>query len=62
MGRLMSLIIGCHGHFTTEPPQHHAFPIAQIAFATGEVSGRPDIDNAEIAKRNIDKLTLRPDE
>jgi 4-oxalmesaconate hydratase len=27
------LVIDCHGHYTTEPPEHHAFRKAQIDFA-----------------------------
>lgn len=31
----MTLIIDCHGHFTSEPHYHHDFRKAQIAFAEG---------------------------
>lgn len=37
----MSLIIDCHGHFTTEPPEHHAFRTAQVAYAEGKASAPP---------------------
>ena len=38
---MMSLIIDCHGHFTTEPPEHHAFRTAQVAYAEGKSSEPP---------------------
>ncbi|MCG5478669.1 amidohydrolase family protein [Sinorhizobium alkalisoli] len=37
----MTLIIDCHGHFTTEPQKHHDFRKAQVAFAEGRVRERP---------------------
>jgi 4-oxalmesaconate hydratase len=37
----MSLIIDCHGHFTTEPQPHHDFRKAQVDFAEGRASERP---------------------
>ncbi len=37
----MTLIIDCHGHFTTEPQKHHDFRKAQVAFAEGKASARP---------------------
>lgn len=41
MERLNVLAIDCHGHFTTEPPEFHAFRKAQIAFAEGRTAERP---------------------
>ncbi|WP_457962254.1 amidohydrolase [Arthrobacter sp. D1-29] len=41
MERLNTLAIDCHGHFTTEPPEFHAFRKAQIAFAEGRSEERP---------------------
>jgi len=41
MGRVMTLIIDCHGHFTTEPQNHHDFRRAQVAFAEGKASEKP---------------------
>ncbi|WP_201840517.1 amidohydrolase family protein [Microvirga zambiensis] len=37
----MTIVIDCHGHFTTEPPEHHAFRTAQVAFAEGKISEKP---------------------
>ncbi|MDD7972847.1 amidohydrolase family protein [Roseinatronobacter alkalisoli] len=51
MGRLMGLVIDCHGHFTTEPQYHHDYRKAQIAFAEGK-GARPDypgIPDAELS-------------
>ena len=36
-----TLIIDGHGHFTTEPPEFHAFRKAQVAFAEGVSMQRP---------------------
>ena len=41
MERLNVLAIDCHGHFTTEPPEFHAFRKAQVAFAEGRAAERP---------------------
>ena len=35
------MIIDCHGHYTTEPPEHHAFRKAQIEFAEGKSDAKP---------------------
>jgi 4-oxalmesaconate hydratase len=37
----MTLIIDCHGHFTTEPQKHHDFRKAQVAYAEGMASEMP---------------------
>lgn len=37
----MTLIMDCHGHFTTEPQHHHDFRTRQIAFAAGITPERP---------------------
>jgi 4-oxalmesaconate hydratase len=53
MERVRGLAIDCHGHFTTEPPQFHAFRKAQIAFAEGRSQGRPvysGIDDDELRR------------
>jgi hypothetical protein len=49
----MTLVIDCHGHFTTEPQYHHDFRKAQIAFAEGrgerpDYPGIPDEELSEI--------------
>lgn len=57
----MSLIIDCHGHFTTEPPDFHAFRKAQIAFAEGRSNENPvfaGIENDEL-REIIAKNQLR---
>lgn len=41
MERLNVLAIDCHGHFTTEPLEFHAFRKAQVAFAEGRTAERP---------------------
>ena len=46
------MIIDCHGHFTTEPPEFLAFRKAQIAFAEGRQTEKP-------AYRDIDDAALR---
>jgi 4-oxalmesaconate hydratase len=38
---MMTLIIDCHGHFTTEPQKHHDFRQAQVAYAEGKSPERP---------------------
>lgn len=35
------MIIDCHGHYTTEPPEHHAFRKRQVAFAQGKSEAWP---------------------
>ncbi|TGQ63465.1 MAG: amidohydrolase [Mesorhizobium sp.] len=35
------MIIDCHGHYTTEPPEHHAFRKRQVAFAPGKSEAGP---------------------
>ncbi|RUV04709.1 amidohydrolase, partial [Mesorhizobium sp. M1A.F.Ca.IN.020.03.2.1] len=35
------MIIDCHGHYTTEPPAHHAYRKAQVAFAEGQRDAGP---------------------
>ncbi|MCI0142658.1 amidohydrolase [Arthrobacter bambusae] len=35
------MVIDGHGHFTTEPPEFHAFRKAQVAFAEGHSEQRP---------------------
>lgn len=53
-----TLVIDGHGHFTTEPPEFHAFRKAQIAFAEGRSEQRPtyagilDADLSEIITNN----------
>lgn len=47
----MSLVIDCHGHFTSEPDAHHAFRKAQIAYVEGKLRERPiypGISDAEL--------------
>jgi 4-oxalmesaconate hydratase len=46
----MSLIIDCHGHYTTAPPQHDAWRKAQLeAFAAGQAAPPyPEISDDEI--------------
>lgn len=46
----MSLIIDCHGHYTTAPPQHDAWRKAQLeSFTAGtEAPPYPDISDGEI--------------
>ena len=51
MGRVTSLAIDCHGHFTSEPAAFHAFRTAQVAFAAGRSDQRPayaGIDDDEL--------------
>jgi 4-oxalmesaconate hydratase len=51
MERMSTLAIDCHGHFTTEPAEFHAFRKAQIAFAEGRSEERPvyrGIQDAEL--------------
>lgn len=55
------MIIDCHGHYTTEPPEHHAFRQAQIAFAEGkraEAPVYPDIGD-DVLRRTIEANQLR---
>jgi 4-oxalmesaconate hydratase len=57
----MTLVIDCHGHFTTEPQDHHAFRKAQVAFAEGRgerpvYPGIPDDELGEIIASNQLKL------
>ncbi|MGO4568889.1 amidohydrolase family protein [Rhizobium sp. 2YAF20] len=37
----MALIIDCHGHFTSEPAEHHTFRRSQVAFAEARSAERP---------------------
>jgi 4-oxalmesaconate hydratase len=37
----MTLIIDCHGHFTTEPQKHHDFREAQVTYVEGKATERP---------------------
>ena len=46
------MIIDCHGHFTTEPPEFLAFRKAQVAFAEGRLDNMPSysgIDDETLA-------------
>ncbi len=55
------MIIDCHGHYTTEPPEHHAFRKAQVEFAEGKrsaVGNYPDIDDA-LLRETVEKNQLR---
>lgn len=56
----MSLIIDCHGHYTTAPEAHNAWREAQTAaFKTGEATpAYPEISDEEIAS-SIEKNQLR---
>ncbi len=46
----MTLIIDCHGHFTTEPKKHHDFRKAQVAYAEngGDRPAYPGISDDEL--------------
>ena len=56
----MSLIIDCHGHYTTAPPQHDAWRDAQkAAFKSGEAAPPyPEITDTEI-RETIEQNQLR---
>ncbi|MGI5460949.1 amidohydrolase family protein [Streptomyces sp. CA-249302] len=41
------MVIDCHGHFTTEPADFHAFRGAQVAFAEGRSADRPAYDGVD---------------
>lgn len=55
------MIIDCHGHYTTEPPEHHAFRKEQIAFAEGKRSEAPAYPGIadEVLRRSIEDNQLR---
>ena len=57
MERLNVLAIDCHGHFTTEPPEFHAFRKAQVAFAEGRTAERPVY--AGIPDADLRKIIIR---
>ena len=55
------MIVDCHGHYTTEPAEHHAFRKAQIEFAEGkrtDAPGYPEIGD-DALKETIEKNQLR---
>ncbi len=56
----MSLIIDCHGHYTTAPPQHDAWRDAQkAAFKSGEAAPPyPEITDDDI-RETIEQNQLR---
>ncbi|MFD2055780.1 amidohydrolase family protein [Mesorhizobium calcicola] len=55
------MIIDCHGHYTTEPSEHHAFRTAQIAFAQGQREAEPDYPDIsdEDLRATIEQNQLR---
>ena len=55
------MIIDCHGHYTTEPAEHHTFRKGQIEFAEGTRGNSPiypDIGN-DILRATIEDNQLR---
>jgi 4-oxalmesaconate hydratase len=55
------MIIDCHGHYTTTPPQHARFRQAQLAWLADPIGRRPSpetIDDEEI-RENIEANQLR---
>ena len=56
----MTLIIDCHGHYTTAPEPHQQFREAQLdAFTTGKSSPEAPLTSDDQIRESIEQNQLR---